>query len=152
MLEESKAIYGYTSPSDLAGFTALAATTLDMSLAELLAVPESDIWRYEANGGEPLFSAGSFVAAALRALGVFRGLQVNTAEFTVKDVYELDIYEADFEDKPDLCVEADYYLDFCQLFGTYRLDLPGYSTIQPYEHMNEKCPNAFENAYRPSGC
>jgi len=111
MLE--KELTGYTSPTDLAGFTSFAATTLDMSLAELLAVPESDIWRYDANNGEPLFSAGSFIADALRALGVFHGLELNTAEFTVKDIYELDIYDVNFEMKPDLCMEADYRLDFC---------------------------------------
>ena len=41
-----------------------------------------------------MYSAGSFVADALRALGIFAGVEsVNTAEFTVKDIYELDIYD-----------------------------------------------------------
>jgi len=67
-----------------------------MSLAELLAIPEKDDWRYEANQGLPLFTSGSFVAGALRAFGVFHGLELNTSEFTVKDIYELDIYDLKF--------------------------------------------------------
>lgn len=103
----------YTNPSDLATFIEFASTTLDMSLAELMAVPESDDWRYEANGGETMFSAGSFVAGALRAYGVFHGIDVNTAEFTAKDIYELDIYDVKFEEMPDRCLEADYSLNYC---------------------------------------
>ena len=61
-----------------------------------------------------MYSAGSFVADALRALGIFAGVEsVNTAEFTVKDIYELDIYDTQFDEKPDLCFEADYSLDYC---------------------------------------
>ena len=134
-------------------YVAFASDSLDMSLAELLAMPEQDDWRYEANGGEPLFSAGSFVAGALRALGIFDGLDINISEFTVKDVYELDIYDVQFAEMPDRCLEADYSLTYCQLFGTYRLNLgPWYSSVHPYAHMNEKCPNALENALRPAEC
>ena len=77
---------------------------------------------------------------------------MNPAEFTVKNIYELDIYDRDFFEKPDLCIEADYSLDYCQLFGTYRLELLGYSTVPIYENMNQSCPNAFENALRPDNC
>ena len=92
------------------------------------------------------------MAGALQAYGLFKGLTINVAEFTIKDIYQLDVFDKEFEDKPDLCHEADYELDYCQLFGTYRLVLPGYSSIQPYSNMNEKCPNAFENAYRHLDC
>ena len=54
----------------------------------------------------------------------------------MKDIYELDIYDREFKRKPDLCIEADYSLDYCQLFGSNRLELPGYSMIQPYGNMN----------------
>ena len=126
-----------------------AAETLKMSLAELIAIPEQDSWHYSVSG--PAFTPASFVTSALRELGVFHGIEVNAAEFTVKDVYQLDIYDKKFV-KPEVCIEADFNLDYCQLFGTYRLDLPGFSTIHPYEHMNERCPNTFENNVRPSNC
>ena len=42
-----------------------------MSLTELMAIPEKEEWRYDSIDGGPLFSAGSFVAGALKALGVF---------------------------------------------------------------------------------
>ena len=75
---------------------------------------------------------------------MFHGEEVNASEFTVTDIYQLDIYDKKF-DKPDRCTEADYALEFCQLFGTYRLELPGFSSVHPYAHMNERCPNTFEN-------
>mmetsp|Transcript_47796 Transcript_47796/g.63141 ORF Transcript_47796/g.63141 Transcript_47796/m.63141 type:complete len:470 (+) Transcript_47796:161-1570(+) len=103
----------YTNPIDIPTISLFAADTLDMSLMELIAVPEREEWRYEANEGAPIFSAGSFVAGALKALGMFDGITVNTAEFTVKDIYELDIFNSDFPEKPALCIEADYSLDYC---------------------------------------
>ena len=58
-----------------------------MSLAELIAIPEQDTWHYAVSG--LAFTPASFVTSALRELGVFHGTEVNAAEFTVKDVYQL---------------------------------------------------------------
>ena len=77
--------------------------------------------------------------------------EINTSEFTVKDIYELNIFDRRF-DKPDQCMEADHELLYCQLFGKYRVHLPAYSVLEPYDHMNETCPNKFENGWRPKGC
>ena len=123
-----------------------------MSLEELVALPEEDSWRYSSYGSSrPVFTPASFVASALRELGVFHDVEINASEFTVKDIYQLDIFEKG-HGKPELCDEADLSLDYCQLFGKYRLELPGYSTVKPYDHMNEKCPNPFENSVAPIGC
>ena len=92
------------------------------------------------------------MTGALKALGVFHGVELNATEFTVKDVYQLDIFDKAFENKPDICSEAAFALDYCQLFGTYRVELLGYSSVHPYAHMNEKCPNSFENSLRPLDC
>jgi hypothetical protein len=35
--------------------------------------------------------------------------------------------------------------------GKFRVDLPGYSTIKPYSHMNEKCPSVAPEFIRPDG-
>ena len=116
-----------------------------------MAIPEKDHWKYKSNDYAPLFTPGSFVAHALKELGVFHGAEIDAAEFTVKDIYQLNIYDKNF-DKPERCIEADYAIEYCQLFGLYRLELPGYSTITPYTHMNEHCPNHFENNVRPVNC
>ena len=136
MTEEQQKAYAAAAPADLTTITEFTAGSLNMSLTELIAIPEQEAWRYDENDGAPMFSAGTFVAGALRAYGVFGDVKVDPAEFTVKDIYELNIYDREFKGKPDLCIEADYSLDYCQLFGSNRLELPGYSMIDPYENMN----------------
>ncbi len=69
---------------------------------DLMAMPEDDAWFYESNDSKPVFAPGSFVAAALQAYGVFHSEKINASEFTVKDIYQLDIFDTKFE-KPDIC-------------------------------------------------
>lgn len=121
-------------------------------MLELMAMPEQDDWRYDHYSGKPVFTPASFVVNALKQLGVFHDEEITAAEFTVTDVYKLDIFVNDEAERPDLCREADFSIPYCQLFGTYRLELPGFSSVQPYSHMNEKCPNSFENRTRPNDC
>ena len=125
-----------------------------MTLEELAAVPELDQVRYKANNEDERFTSASFVVKALKQLGLFHDDGViNANEFTVRDVYQLGIYEPEFSWKrPDACFIADYGLQFCQLFGETRMYLPGYNTIAPYEHMNENCANPLENSRREVGC
>ena len=60
--------------------------------------------------------------SAVRELGVFTDeitgqvLEINAAEFTPKDVYQLNIFDTTFR-KPDICYEADNHLQYCQLSG-----------------------------------
>jgi len=67
-----------------------------MSLNELIAIPEDDTWHYVTNNSKPVFTPASFVTSALKQLGAFHGLEVNAAEFTVRDVYQLDIFDKNF--------------------------------------------------------
>lgn len=67
-----------------------------MSLNELVAIPEDDSWHYATNNSKPVFTPASFVTSALKQLGAFHGLEVNAAEFTVRDVYQLDIFDKNF--------------------------------------------------------
>lgn len=122
-----------------------------MSINDLVAMPEQDEWEYATHHGMNEFTPASYVVSALKAFGVFHGEEINAAEFTVKDVYQLDIFDSNF-DMPYICQEADFVLSYCQLFGTYRLELPGYDSVHPYANMNEKCPNSFENMLRPANC
>ena len=102
----------YTNLKRLEDIVLYAAEELEISLSELVAVPEQDNWHYLNYGGNPVFTPASFVVSALRILGVFPDLDINASEFTVKDVYQLDIFDKEFE-KSDLCIEADYRLPYC---------------------------------------
>ena len=78
-------------------------------------------------------------------------INFNAAELTVRDIYQLAIYDGRFA-KPTECILADPHLAYCQLSGTYRMVLPGYNTVLPYDWMNEMCPNPFIVEGRPHGC
>lgn len=41
---------------------------------------------------------------------------------------------------------------YCQIKGKYRMELPGYNTMDPYSHMNEKCPSLPPKYYRSLDC
>jgi hypothetical protein len=57
--------------------------------------------------------------------------------------------------RPQACVYADPDLPYCQLNGKYRItiQLDQYSTIEPYELMNEHC-SGINPLYLPlpAGC
>ena len=89
-----------------------------------MAVPQLVEWTTK-------FTSSSFVAACLQTLGVLGNIAINTSEFTVKDIYQLQIFDTRYE-KPDDCIVADPHLNFCQLSGLYRMNLPGYNSIKPY--------------------
>lgn len=36
--------------------------------------------------------------------------------------------------------------------GKHLMELPGFSTIEPYDHMNENCPSKAPAYERPHGC
>ncbi len=123
-----------------------------MQIQELIAYPEHDEWRYQSQGGIRAYTSAEFVVEALQQLGVIDDtLQLNFAEFSVKDIYELQIYDK-FQDKPDQCNEADLYLRYCQLLGETRIELDEYSTRVPHEWMAESCPNPFATNKKIIGC
>ena len=100
-------------------------------------MPELDGWEYSV--GESYVCSG-FVAALWKAGGLFEGLEINANEFGPRDVYEIDFFEIG-DELPEACAKADPGLGYCQLMGKYRIELPGYSTVEPYSHMNERCPS-----------
>jgi len=107
-----------------------------------MAVPEQDTWLYGVHFSKRAYTSSEFVVAAFQQLGLFDGFEINAAEFTPKDVYELDIYDKEF-DKPDQCNESDIHLPFCQLMGQTRLHLNQYSTKKIFSRMNQACGNVF---------
>ena len=110
-------------------------------------------------GPTPLQSyvCSSFVTSMLQAGGLFEDadgevINVETAEFSPKDVVEIGFYDMDF-DYPAECQEADPNISFCQLLGQYRIDLTGRAGfVEPYDHMDEKCPTYWPGYGRAPGC
>lgn len=99
------------------------------------------------------YSASTFVASMYKAAGIFGKLAINAQEFTLKDVYQLDLYDVASSDKRPLqCREADPWVHHCQLMGATRIYLPGVSSVRLYDHMNERCPTSPTHEARTEGC
>ena len=120
----------------------------NMTIQEVVAMPENDDWTY--SDGKQLVCS-TIIVAMYKEGGMFGNIRINATEFTPKDLYQLNIYNTTF-DRPEECKEADPHVPYCQIMGDYRMDLPGLSTINPYDHMNEKCPSVPYLYDRPSDC
>lgn len=111
-----------------------------------MAIKEVDGWEY--NDGKS-YVCSSFVAGVYRAGGLL--IDIEGTEMTPKDVYTLTIYDRNFK-VPEKCKKNDPTLPYCQIMGNYLMELPGYSTIEQYPHMCEKCPTMTPDFFRPEGC
>ena len=92
------------------------------------------------------------MTALYKAAGLFGDLEINSTEFTPRDLYTLAFFNTNGAERPQACVEADPSLPHCQIMGRFRMEFPGYSTIKPYSHMAENCPTIAPDYYRPDGC
>lgn len=122
------------------------------SFDERLRIPEQDDWIYSDGSST---SCVAFILQIYKHAGLFepfsRSIQVT--EFTIKDAYALNLFENNSSRLPEWCNKEDSVkLPFCQIKGKYRMELPSYNTMQPYSHMNEKCPSLPLNYDRPSYC
>jgi len=75
----------------------------------------------------------------------------SATEFTPRDVYNLDIFDRNWN-RPTECVNADPDLPYCQIMGNWKMVLPDYSSVKPYDHMAENCPTLPPLYLRPEGC
>ncbi|KAL3733550.1 hypothetical protein ACJRO7_022987 [Eucalyptus globulus] len=122
------------------------------SFAELLTIPEQDDWVY--SDGKSA-SCVAFVLEMYKAAGLFDPISssVQVTEFTIKDAYSLKFFENNSSRLPKWCNDGDdVELPFCQIRGRYRMELPGYNTMDLYPHMNERCPSLPPKYSRPSDC
>ncbi|CAL5335730.1 unnamed protein product [Camellia sinensis] len=109
------------------------------SFDELLTIPEQDNWIY--SDGKATSSV-VFILEMYKEVGWFDPIanSIEVTEFTIKDAYTLKFFENNSSHLPKWCNDADTVkLPFCQIRGKYRMDLPGYNTMDPYPHMNERC-------------
>ncbi|CAN6869675.1 unnamed protein product [Brassica oleracea] len=122
------------------------------SFDKLLTVPEQDDWIY--SDGKST-SCIAFILEMYKEAGLFGSLasSIQVTEFTLKDAYMLNFFENNASRLPKWCNDNDSVkLPFCQILGKYRVELPGYNTMEPYTHMNEQCPSLPPKYNRPGNC
>ncbi|KAK9072277.1 hypothetical protein SSX86_008710 [Deinandra increscens subsp. villosa] len=122
------------------------------SFAKLLTIPEQDDWIY-VDGKST--SCVAFILEMYKEAGLFGDLanEIQVTEFTIKDAYTLNFFENNMTRLPKWCNDGDTVkLPFCQITGKYRMELPGYNTIEPYSHMAENCPSMPPDYFRPKYC
>lgn len=128
------------------------AASRNLTVEQLMSMVEVEGWEYTGleNDGRA-YVCSAYVAAVYRAAGLFGNYTIYGPEFTPKDVYTMNFFDKNFT-RPAACVQADPDQEFCQILGKYRMTFPGYSTIEPYEHMNEHCPTIAPEFVRPANC
>ena len=117
------------------------------SIEDLMAIPEEE-WKYHDGMS---YTCGCFVVAFWYHGGLFGGLKILPNEFSPRDLYTLDIFDKSFE-RPKECIEDNPDLPYCQVTGSFILELDNYSTIKPYSHMNERCSSVGPEFIREDGC
>ncbi|GBG61500.1 hypothetical protein CBR_g21843 [Chara braunii] len=123
-----------------------------ITFAQLLTIPERDDWEY--SDGKSV-TCNVLVMQAYMAAGLFGNLtgKFQATEFTVRDVYMLKIFNDDEKLLPEWCHRAaEVPMPYCQILGRYRMFLPAYNSVPPYENMNERCPSLPPAYQRPAGC
>jgi hypothetical protein len=119
------------------------------NLAQMFALPEVDKHMYT-DGYSMVCSA--YVVSFYQMSGMLGDITIVPAEFSPKDVYELDVFDLKKE-RPAECVAADPDQPWCQLMGSWVMEMPKVSTVKPYSHMNEHCGALPPNFVRhPEGC
>ncbi|CAN1172137.1 hypothetical protein LINPERHAP2_LOCUS30007 [Linum perenne] len=122
------------------------------SFSELLTIPEQDDWLY--SDGKST-SCVAFILEMYKEAGLFDpySSSIQVTEFTIKDAYSLRFFETNASRLPSWCNDEDEVkLPFCQIRGKYRMELPEYNTMDPYPHMNERCPSLPPDYLRPQNC
>ncbi|KAG0609541.1 hypothetical protein M758_8G192400 [Ceratodon purpureus] len=122
-----------------------------IAFEELLAIPEQDNWEYSDGYSTDCVA---FVLQLWKEAGLFGpiGKSIQVTEFTIRDAYMLKFFEDDVSRLPSWCNVTDAATPFCQILGEYEMEFPDYNTIEPYVHMNERCPSLPPTYDRPRHC
>jgi hypothetical protein len=119
-----------------------------------MAIVQKDDWKFDQfyHDGNA-YVCSSYVAALWKAGGLFDDLEIDAVEWGPKDLYQVQFFDPNVkENRSQVCKDADPEGSFCQLLGKYRMTFPGYNSIKPYSHMNDKCPSIAPTFERPSDC
>lgn len=116
-------------------------------MVDVLSMVEKEGWVYK-NGQQYVCSC--FVAGVYKAAKVL-DIQMEATEFTPRDIYQVDLFRKEAAKKPQKCVDDDRS-PYCQVLGKYKLELDNFSSIEPYDNMNNHCPSQAPLFYRPPRC
>ena len=120
----------------------------DMTLGELSAMPEKEGWEYPTG---PNYVCSAFIVHMYKMVGLFGDVEINSTEFTPRDLYELDFFDVSGKNVPPEC--AGFAPNgYCQIMGKVHLDLGKLSYVKPYNNMNERCPSMAPFFERPDNC
>ena len=86
-----------------------------------------------------------------KAGGLFDDMSIQSTEFATMDIYIMKLFDTTTA-LPEQCTAADPDLPYCQLLGNYRVELPYYNSIAPYDHMFENCAINYPTYERDAGC
>ena len=125
-----------------------AALKQGKSLNDLFAMVEPEGLKYSDGYS---YVCSSYVMSYYTKSGMLGDIVTHATEFTPRDVYTLDVFDKNWT-RPQECVAADPDLPYCQILGSWKMDLPEYSSVRPYSHMAEKCPTMAPDYFRPEGC
>lgn len=81
---------------DLACIATVAAGQ-DMSIQDVIAIPEQDGWIYTGLPNDGMaFVCSAYSASVYKAAGMFDNYEINATEFTPRDVYMLDFFDKNY--------------------------------------------------------
>lgn len=126
----------------------LEASKRGLTMGELISIPEQEGWVYN---GTVQYVCCAFATALWYHGGLFGDLTILPNEFTNQDVFSVKVYDKDYELPPE-CKENDPELPFCITSGIYKVDPRTFNQIEPYSHMNERCPSKAPFYFRPDNC
>ena len=121
----------------------------DMTFEEAMAIVEEEGWQYS-NGLN--YVCSTLVTSLLRRGGMFGDMNINSTEFTPKDLYQLEFFDNSGKNLPKECTGENAKFGYCQVMGKVRMDLGEVGFVAPYEHMNEHCPTIAPEYERAKGC
>lgn len=120
----------------------------NLTFEEVLLMPESDDYLYY---GEENWICSAMIANIWKIGGLFGDNEINSHEFTSRDITLLDIFDTNFT-RPEICEKADPGLPYCMILGRHRLVINGYNTVPISSHMYERCPNRPPHYSRQKDC
>ncbi|RDX90669.1 hypothetical protein CR513_27439 [Mucuna pruriens] len=113
---------------------------------QLLTIPEQDEWVY--SDGKST-TCVAFILSMYKEAGILGPI---SSSIQIRDAYMLRIFEDNQTRLPRWCNNENDRLPFCQILGEYKMELPGYNTLDPYANMNEQCPSLPPTYDRPLKC
>eukprot|EP01100_Stratorugosa_tubuloviscum_P015418 TRINITY_DN8898_c0_g1_i1.p1 TRINITY_DN8898_c0_g1~~TRINITY_DN8898_c0_g1_i1.p1 ORF type:complete len:576 (+),score=283.60 TRINITY_DN8898_c0_g1_i1:53-1780(+) len=119
----------------------------NLQLTQVTALPEQDEWVY---GGNYSLVCSAFTASIWKNGFGSNWPTSQATEQTPKDNYILQVYDPNRwnENTCPIGLHKTPYGNYCQLMGSFVLDLPDYNSVPLYANANENCPSQWPSFFR----